>query len=106
MGHQTSREPALWRIESAFQKSRFGFEFVMRMREFESAKTLPKSAKSCHVAIWCFDPRKQTNLGVFAEVQKAPRTGLEPVTCRLTAGRSTIELSGKRKTHRLWPRSI
>jgi hypothetical protein len=25
----------------------------------------------------------------------APRTGLEPVTYRLTAGRSTIELSGK-----------
>ena len=26
----------------------------------------------------------------------APRTGLEPVTYRLTAGRSTIELSGNR----------
>lgn len=27
--------------------------------------------------------------------QMAPRVGLEPTTYRLTAGRSTIELSGK-----------
>ncbi len=36
--------------------------------------------------------RKPNDRRKFATVRKAPPTGLEPVTCRLTAGRSTIEL--------------
>ncbi len=35
------------------------------------------------------------NLAVF-RLKNAPRVGLEPTTYRLTAGRSTIELSGNK----------
>ncbi len=38
-------------------------------------------------------PVKQKHLA-FARCKKAPRVGLEPTTYRLTAGRSTIELTG------------
>jgi hypothetical protein len=39
--------------------------------------------------------RNGNAVGVADGVKVAPRVGLEPTTYRLTAGRSTIELSGK-----------
>lgn len=39
-------------------------------------------------------PFTNENRHAFAWRFETPRIGLEPITCRLTAGRSTIELSG------------
>src|SRR5450755_3725924 len=47
--------------------------------------------KTAHMSfLSCITRQKATDWVAF---QKAPRTGLEPVTYQLTAGRSTIELS-------------
>src|SRR5260370_41139933 len=46
-------------------------------------------ARSCHRLLVIETPRN------WLPGRLAPRTGFEPVTSRLTAGRSTVELSGK-----------
>ena len=47
-------------------------------------------------AVACPSPRKQNKPRLIARACEAPRVGLEPTTYRLTAGRSTIELTGNR----------
>ncbi len=60
------------------------------------SETLP--AEGCFVFCKRFGLQtlssRKTKTPRFRGVLGTPRTGLEPVTCRLTAGRSTIELSG------------
>jgi site-specific DNA recombinase len=51
-----------------------------------------------------YDPAVLTEDGlVRTTVQKAPRVGFEPTTYRLTAGRSTVELSGNASNRRKRP---
>ena len=86
------RNPSGVRSLSATQK-RLRIRLTLRSQEVAGHRTVKAASPSKHQAV----EGLTTSYGLVLALAKkalAPRVGLEPTTCRLTAGRSTIELSG------------